>query len=49
MLVGGNLAEVKPVLVLSSDDEALEVLVVPLILKVFREEVEHSFIGEEMS
>ena len=45
MLAGDNLAEVEHVLILSLDDEAVEVLVVPLIPKVCEEEVEHSFVG----
>ena len=41
--LGGNLVATNPILVLSSDDEALEVIVLSLILEVQREEVEHSF------
>ena len=45
MFLGGNLAEVEPILVIILDNEAFEVPTMPQVPEVFGEKVEHSFVG----
>ena len=44
VILSDNLAELDPILVVSSDDETLALLEVP---QIPQEEVEHSFVGDE--